>query len=321
MNETEYRNAVCSQLTRWDLGTCVPEDLLYSSDLTERQKKIESVSLTTDGSCGKDYRAHYFVNLKEFKDIRSLSWRGINEMSNFHSLRECIKVNEQRIETLVLDLIDWREAEHKYYVGLKRTTGSMGSGQIYNFFAQDILGLVPGDEKTILPHLSTLSLSAVSFQDVTEEMLHALNICRLCSLRLWNCPHSLDLLQTIVGGAHNVTLKSFELVADVDCYYKQQTHVIVVCAFLNAFRGLEDLYLMLTPYMNWGRIGQSILGHVVTLDRLAIHEREDVGGLEWTDHVDSHISLSDGLADLYQNTNLTCIGICPEHCDWVRTTA
>ena len=264
------------------------------------------------------------MNLKEFKEIRSLSWRGINEMSNFHSLRECIKVNEQGMETLVLDLIDWKEAERKYSIGLKRTIGSI-SGYTHNFFAKDILGLFPGDEKTILPHLSTLSLSAVSFQDATEEMLHALNICRLRSLRLWNCPHSLDLLQTIVGGGHNVTLKSFELVVDADCNFEQETHGetfhMIVCAFLSAFRGLEDLYLMFTPYMDWGRIGQSILGHVVTLDRLAIHEREDVGGLGWTENIDSHISLSDGLADLYQNTNLTCIGICPEYCDWVRTTA
>ena len=313
----------CSHFTRWDLGACIPNGLLHRNGLTLRQKKIETVSLATDGSCGTFLTNRYSIDLGKLKALRSLTWKGINKSNNFHSLGECIKVNKQGMETLVLDLIDWKGTEHEYFDGLRRTNGSIES-YTNNFFARDILELIPGDEKTILPHLSTLSLSAVSFQDAQEEMLHALNISRLRSLKLWNCPHSLDLLQTIVSGAHAMRLRSFELVLDVGRYSEQEIHGDVfhriISGFLNAFRGLEDVYLMLTDYTDWRTIFHAIMGHVSTLDRLVTHERQDVGDEEWAAKVDSRMPLSKGLQDLYQNANLTCLGTCAQSCDWVCAT-
>ena len=85
--------------------------------------------------------------------------------------------------------------------------------------------------------------------------------------------------------SHTVRLKSFELVIDVGCGPDQgnlrESHYETISLFLNAFQGLEDLYLMLACYVNWETIAESILGHTSTLDRLILHERNEMADVEW----------------------------------------
>ncbi len=190
-----------------------------------------------------------------------------------------------------------------------------------NFFPETILEVIPGEAQTLLPHLSSLSLSAVSFQVATDEILHALNITRLHSLRLWNYPHSLKLLKLIVSEAHTVRLKSFELVIDV-AYNKEQgihgeRHYEMISALLNAFRGLEDLYLMLADYIKWEVIAGSISGHISTLDRLILHERVVVEDDEWLTPIGSRIASNTGIHNLYESANLTCVGTCLRSHEWI----
>jgi hypothetical protein len=67
-----------------------------------------------------------------------------------------------------------------------------------NFFASTLLGIKAGEKEEPLPSLEHLSLSAVSFQSVGMEMIHALNMTRLRTLKLWNFPYSLELLSVII---------------------------------------------------------------------------------------------------------------------------
>lgn len=101
-----------------------------------------------------------------------------------------------------------------------------------------------------LPHLSSLPLSEESFQAAVKEMQHALNVTRLGSFKLRNYWCSLALLNAIVHDAQTMRLKSFELVIDIEADVGQgaheQEHYVSIFAFLDSFRGLEVLYLMIT---------------------------------------------------------------------------
>ena len=295
----------------------MPDDALgHNSDLIQNQRKIEHISLVTDGRCP----AHLpmpVVRLGEFKAIRSLSWKGLSRTDDFESFRDCIKTNANGIENLVLDLLEWARAEDAYYDGLKRR-GQTDFDFTVNFFARNVLSAFPGEARVILPRLSYLSLSDVSFQAATEEMQYALNITRLTTLKLRNCPYSLALLDTIVHGAQTIRLRSFELVIDmlVDLQgAREDKRDVSISKFLDSFQGLEDVYLMITNPIDWGLVSQSISRHVSTLDRLVTHGRHINHA---HDKLDSPIPWCNDLKNLYHDAKLTCIGTCSMSSDLVR---
>lgn len=241
------------------------------------------------------------VALGKFEAIRSLSWKGLGKKDDLDSVRDCITINAQGIEILVLDLLHWGKAKMAYYDSLdRREQGGHVLHNIFvgNFFAENVLGIFSGESRVILPHLSSLSLSEVSFEAAVEEMQHVLNITQLRSLKLRNCRYSLALLDTIVRGPQTVRLRSFELVIDVEaCFFQGvriQQHDVSISRFLNSFQGLEDLYLRTTYSIDWAFIAQSILNHLSTLNRLITQGRP----------VDL---LCNDLKILYENANSACI--------------
>lgn len=293
-----------------------------NSDLINNQRRIEHISLITCGSRGSHLPIPD-VLLGEFKTIRSLSWKGLSRTDDFDSVRDCIKINAQGIQSLELDLRNWLKARAAYYDGMKKR-GQLDFGfAAYDFadkfFATDVLGMFPGEARVILPHLSSLSLSQVSFQAAVKEMQHALNVTRLVSLKLRNCRYSLALLDAIVRGAQTMRLKSFELVIDIEADEGQgaheQEHDVSIFAFLNSFRGLEDLYLLVTDPMKWELIFRNISSHLSTLDRLITHRRKhDPTSATF----DSPILLCNESKNLYQGAHSTCIGTCSTPSDLVR---
>ena len=47
---------LCSWDIRWELGSCIPEDVLWlDSEFVARQKRIEIICLITDGDCGSNF--------------------------------------------------------------------------------------------------------------------------------------------------------------------------------------------------------------------------------------------------------------------------
>lgn len=265
---------------RWELESCIPDDMVdHYRDLIENQRNIDHISLVTDDICGASFTMPA-VLLRESKAIRSLRWKGLRSTASFVSVCGCIKANAHGIETLELDLRNWIDAK-------------------------EVFSKFPGEAKLILPHLSSLSLSEVSFQAAAEEMRSVLNITRLSSLKLRNCRYSLDLLDTIVRGAQTLRLRSFELVIDIGADKFQgdrEENDVCISTFVDSFRGLEDLYLLITDPIDWGLISRSISQHVSTLNRLITHRRQYGMGRE------SPILWCNDLKNLYQAANLTCIG-------------
>ena len=70
----------------------------YSTELLKDQRKIETLSLVTDGACVTSQWTRHLVVLGGFKAVQSLSWKGLKRMEDFRSLSTCIRANAPRIE-------------------------------------------------------------------------------------------------------------------------------------------------------------------------------------------------------------------------------
>ncbi|TGO80849.1 hypothetical protein BPOR_1627g00010 [Botrytis porri] len=104
----------------WQLGTCVPSELLgLSGQLLRKQNQIESLSLVTDTWC------HLNNGIKQtnrtipkpigFTSLQSISWRGIHSRSDFSALQGALQANSKHLKTLELDLAKWMSAEFDYH--------------------------------------------------------------------------------------------------------------------------------------------------------------------------------------------------------------
>ncbi|KFY04005.1 hypothetical protein V490_00029 [Pseudogymnoascus sp. VKM F-3557] len=156
--------------------------------------------------------------------------------------------------------------------------------------------------------LETLLLVGVAFSPFGNEFGHSFNMMNLSTLQLRNCPSSLELLGALLEQGITPKLKSFELVIDWDCLHhytdfeEEQTEVIF--RFLVSFKGLEDLFLLLTQPLEWYLIANSIVNHQSTVKRLILHERDTPkgkiadGGIPW--HNSGEL--------LFHDSRLSCFG-------------
>jgi hypothetical protein len=199
----------------------------------------------------------------------------VRRYADFKSLSEFIRDHGKNLQSLTLDLSDWRETKLGWHDTLKWESPGAGPPP-QNFLADKVLFVWPGRPKAVLPTLRDLSLSAVSFETVTVEYIQSLNVAELRSLKLWNCPGSIDFLEAINEAGVALKLESFEFVLNLSDeevvmrpYYRATT---VLATFLESFSGLKDLYLMLTDPVEWETIVEAISHHVLTLRRLVTHQ-------------------------------------------------
>lgn len=291
---------------RWELGTCIPENLLWGNDSPLRnQRQIQSITLITDGECGTKVYTQYLVDLVQFKGLQSLEWRGLNRYDDFESVRECIQVHGHQIQSLTIDILFWDRAERIWADGFRK--------QIYqhvripdNFFAQRVLNVQPGDQRIVFPSLKSLHLSAVSFYHTGMEMIYAFNIEHLKSLKLRNCPGSLDWLQLIFDYGKTMKLKSLELALNRSSRQRGAFTLTTetISKFIQHVYGLESLYLMLPEPIDWTTLTDRISSHC-NLKRFVMHHLVDTGGHEF---IDGDIPWSFRLEHILQGRQLTCFG-------------
>jgi hypothetical protein len=281
------------------------------------QKGLETLSLLTDGDCGT--QTDGIIDLIQFCDIRSFTWRGINRRDHFMSLARFIENNVTGLVTLALDFVSWNKVEKTWRSYELRMGGNVPQFSD-NFFARKVLGIQPGGERGLFRSLKNLFLSSVSFGAAVPEMIYAFNLSNLKTLTLRNCPYSLELLKGIVKNAHSLRLKSFELVIGLECRcfeLEVAQQYDIVARVLKSFSGLEDLSLMLedlhyrlTPPRDWdATLVEGVLNHYSTLKRLVIHTGPSYLGLGgYIEEGDDDIPWSEQRDDLYRSGTLNCIG-------------
>ena len=258
----------------WDLGMCIPENILGSEGyLTKQQTAIESLSLITSGKC------HYSVRVQEeililsnFPRLRKFSWKGLSSTEELNSLRGLFRSNFRVLEELELDFFEW---EAVTIDGVDTMDYSYEDG--------------PSFPEAILPHnsdgavqqfksLKRLSLSEFEFEISTEQITRAFNIGNLQSLTLRNCPGIRTFLSTIMDAGLVLRLKSLELIMLDRPIRRNGSIESPLISFLQSFKGLEHFHLMLRtgrsdPKQVLSSYWNAILHHSSTLKRLIYHER------------------------------------------------
>ena len=274
------------------MGICLPLALSgHSGYLTRRQQHLQSLCLVIDGSCPT---ADYPLGLSQFTRLKSLSWKGLGSIKDFRALGGSLKANALCLEDLNIEVTSWSEPDDTWL--------SWKDGLSSNSLATEILQLNCGDSNGLLPSLQRLSLSSLSFELMTLEVIHAFNFSALCRLKLWNCNKSTELLKGMIVLENAIMLTSFELV------HAHESHLLDALSlanFLKKFQGLRDLYLLIPGPADWASIGHGILNHKSTLRRLVVHECT----LGLRDGYDTGIVWDTELESIAVQWNLRCFGM------------
>jgi hypothetical protein len=172
-----------------------------------------------------------------------------------------------------------------------------------NFFARTVLGIIEDKTPLLLESLQSLTLSALSFSVSATEMARAFNMSNLHTLKLLNCPCSLDLLLKLANQTNDlIKCKSFELVLKTaDSLYWDEGAQNAVSAFLQAFHGLVDLCLMLPETTDWKIVLEGVLYHKDTLQRLVLHN-------DAAEYSGPHLSVT-YLRKICHMKSLSCMGL------------
>ncbi|PLN82760.1 hypothetical protein BDW42DRAFT_166087 [Aspergillus taichungensis] len=291
---------------RWEVGTCIPGALFCGSDsFLGNQQHIQSITLITDGECRANEPGQNVVDLVQFKELRSLDWRGLNRYDDFESVRKCIRSHGHQIQSLTLDLLNWFRAEEIWAEGFHQQT-LQRTRTPANFFSQRVLDLHPQDQNAIFSSLENLHLSAISFYYTSTEMAHAFNVGHLKSLKLRNCPGSLGFLRMVPGSSKPLNLKSLELALDINSLQRgAYLHITeTICSLIHRATSLEDLYLMLPEPIDWAALTK-MLSSRRHLKRLVMHHLVDRGGQHL---IDGNIPCSFHLGRILQDKQLVCFG-------------
>ena len=260
----------------WDLGMCIPGHILGREGyLTKKQIAIESLSLITAGHMdliSRGRTVHPLV-LSNFPQLRKFSWKKLRLTEELNSLRDFFARNCRILEDLELDFISWDYVE----IDGKDTYATHQPPS----FTDRILPHNPSGKIKSFRSLKRLALSAFGFEDSARGISKAFIVPCLRVLKLHNCRGILIFLSTIVnaGAAALLKLKSLELIMKDHAVERDDgTMESPLTRFLQSFKGLEELYLMLHSDIigpdRWvSCYWDSILHHSSTLKRLIYHER------------------------------------------------
>ncbi|KAI5456731.1 hypothetical protein BGZ63DRAFT_428841 [Mariannaea sp. PMI_226] len=219
-------------LKTWDLGVCVPVDLLdYDGYLPLHQRNIESLRLITDASCHSPGFSSQVHALDSFKCLRRFSWTGIRTRDDFTSLQNAFKSHSEHLIELELDFVNWQKLkeiwEDDYLIE-------------EHPFEDLVLGVACKAAGLRFPALERLSLSNLDMMSGAQGIACAFATASLQSLTFHRCPGWDDFLhhlfQFVGNQLHLQTLEVQSNSYDDDELIKSIIETVV---------GVHSLYLSL----------------------------------------------------------------------------
>ncbi|KMU81605.1 hypothetical protein CISG_09218 [Coccidioides immitis RMSCC 3703] len=243
----------------WELGTCIPEQLLssYNGQLQAKQNKIKSIQLVMDGSC----YTHDFVgtpDLTSFQNLKCLSLIGLNQFY-FESLWGTFNGISDQLQELELDFVDWQAIDYD-------------PDSPENYFAEEALGMSRKDKICIFPSLRVLLLSRVPFQPFQRAMAYVFGFTHLQSLRLQLCPGWEGFLAHVQHLNSQIHLKTLEVQHTMNCKDSMGEGKQLL-TFLHAFDSLEELFVSTSGPSSAVDLWHAALKHGATLKRFIHHQR------------------------------------------------
>lgn len=213
--------------TSWEIGTCIrPQILGPTGYLNSKQNKLAVINLVTMGMCEINERGNSPIELGQFSCPRDISWIGMWSDRDLAALNTALKTNANHLRRLELDFVNMSLDPYKH-----------------SYLASRILELPVDQCKVRFPSLRALSLSSVSLEASHKELAYALNIHKLSSLTLRNCPGWEVLLTSAMERGHNRNLSSIEVVYHRDTW---KPAIPILMAFFWPAPCLKDLFVSLS---------------------------------------------------------------------------
>ena len=293
------------------MNACIPSHILGpTSCLVKRQKRIESISILTSKNCASGSVASYVLDFAPFANLRDFSWKNARRAEHYESIRKCLIEHGKALKTLSLDLRWPADIKRNCPVGFLLQQ----SYPIKDDFLTNVV--LPKDfcgAKVLLSCLESLSFSALDLHSFLPGIFCALDVSKLTVMKLYDCIHSLDFLGAMATWVRQPRLKVFELVVAVNELGSKDL-AESLGEFLNAFQGLETLYLMLPQQLLRDVVIQGILNHKLSLVRLVAQawQRLHMTGCVIRMYPDSFDTLRNKVAHFLDDTRLKCIEACVE---------
>lgn len=287
------------------MGTCYPNAILGEGGyLVTHQHCIRSLSLITEGDCISDPPP-----LKEFTNLRELSWKGLLSNSDCGALKAFLELHHERLASLEVDFIDWAEVEHLFDLPAEDDDEDESTP-----LTDLILPMREDDYRGFLPNLQTFSLSAASSKGSWDRLIDAFNLHSVKELRLLNCKFAVELLDYMALTNEHLDASKAELVLRQGEMHEMEYDMI---DFLAPFNGLEDLFLMFQSDYADEYYAKMILRHRDTLRRLVYHRRHYCMAEKapyWEEYCDSSMEDTEGggFAEILRETKLESVGVCGE---------
>lgn len=265
--------------TSWDVNSFFSWKL--TDKLQARHPNLKKLYLR-DGDDGPHDRP--WLEDMRFSNLRSLSWGNIATHEVLAGLNTLISLNAQTLKSLSISLRSFSDLKDDYWGYLdgmdeeevdEDSLGNFLAGELFKKLleapprAYDPVTNSPMqavDKKKRQLDLENLLLEKCPMDDSTYRFLSGcVDLPNLQRLTLRRCPETHEFLDSWISSGDSIRLKSVEFLLESGSEG--------VVPFLNAFTGLENLYLLFENLGDMTRMGvifESIYHHEETLRRLVI---------------------------------------------------
>ncbi|OAL51397.1 hypothetical protein IQ07DRAFT_631268 [Pyrenochaeta sp. DS3sAY3a] len=246
----------------WDLGSCIPQEILGQSGYLQlKQKRIRSLRLVTEGVCAYNLNIQSPINLSTFTDLEEISWKGLRLENEVESLGDVLSQVSDQLVTLELDFFDWS----RLILELQ-----MDSNEEAASFVWQILSPPPKSTNHIFPVLQVLSLSHISLKTTAIDMPHTFDLSLLRSLRLRFCHGWEDFLENSSRLSKPTRLRVFKIQSNSSLEINPEDSL---SRFLRSFHGLVELAICTGSPARTLDIWRAVVHHNSTLRAFVHHQR------------------------------------------------
>ncbi|ODA78614.1 hypothetical protein RJ55_05996 [Drechmeria coniospora] len=297
----------------WEMGICLPGRFLEL--LARIQPRLQDLTLVTDGHCPEEGDRAQAVSLSNvyFPHLRKLTWIGPGSVVRLWELfsNHADQLEEFEMKWTSLDLMEdnfaladredcglWALLRHGNLLRARAASGGgghrgrpSGSGSETPFLSLTP-SLPPG--RVEMPYLRSLSLSHVTLGPLAYTEL---DLLRLESLTLRDCPSWVNFCQGLVDSGMPLSLKCLELQSGLERWEAPEDAAPerdwIWVRLIDAVDRLEELYVSVrvgrpVPSVAlWDHVSK----HRKTLTTFVHHFREDI-----VDHPDRNVD--DGTYDV-----------------------
>ncbi|KAI9374982.1 hypothetical protein BJX61DRAFT_217612 [Aspergillus egyptiacus] len=248
----------------WQLGCCIPAAVLGSDGwLASKQESIQSLSLTTDGTCHNIQDD--IGGLLKLSQLRSFSWKGL------HHYESCIPA--------VIRGVLMSNSGHLERLELEAVGGEFNSAlSIGEFLGRSSL---PPSESALEPQdtdeypmiafhsLLHLSFGWISVKSARKILVSAVRVEKLRSLTLHNCPGTTEFIETLEATGRATKLRSFEVTLGEEEHLNWSRVFPALWLFLRSLECLEELFVSVQGRVSL--VDTAVLNFTSTLKRLVLH--------------------------------------------------